>query len=103
MNKTKLYGIAMHDLEEAKTIVEQVLGHSMRPHDSSYRGGFYWRVDLPNEASIVLRKNYSAEFGDWKEAEFQEFPLLLYISPAAQSEQLLAMLDERNNVMKLLR
>lgn len=39
-----LYGIQVDDLEQARVQVEAALGVSLRPHESSYHGGDYFRL-----------------------------------------------------------
>ena len=74
-----LYGISAADLEEAKKAVEGVLGETLNPHESSYRCGAYYGLDLPHGGSITLQRNYDEFEDEWTEEEFKEIPFLLYV------------------------
>jgi len=87
MTHTDLYGFAHNDLEEARGIVERVLGVILESHHSLHYGEYYLGR-LPDEQSVHLRYNIDPLHDPrtdppeehFAEPDFRDSPLLLYVS-----------------------
>jgi len=62
------YGLRSDTLQQAAKTVGEVFGLRFDIHDSSYRGGDYFRVDVP-EGTIYIQSNYDVlEQGPFEES-----------------------------------
>ena len=85
MTKTfDLYGTKL-SLDAALRDVEAALGASFEPHESSYRGGDYYRF----ADSFVLQPNAELE-DELAEPAFPGACTLLYVTQVAKPDQLCA-------------
>ncbi len=73
-----IYGLLLPDIDEAKDIMEDILGVKMEPHDSLYLG-VYYETKLPSGIRLSLRSNYNKFDEAWREDQHKDFPTLLYI------------------------
>jgi hypothetical protein len=103
MNTFDLYGISVSSLTDAKECVGQALGLNLIAHESSHHCGDYWRIDLPEGASLILQQNYDRFDDEWTEAEFQDWPFLLYISKHPCADELQEKLREPVSLFAHLR
>lgn len=75
-----LYGSTL-DLESARRAAEAALGIFFEPHESSYRGGEYYRC----MDSFILQRNEELD-GEPKEPDFPGVPTLLFVSAVADAD-----------------
>jgi len=63
-----LYGFASASLEQARTLIESALTSTFIAHESSYRGGTYYRIGVESEEQFILQNNFDPlEGSGWKE------------------------------------
>lgn len=75
-----LYGVVEGDIESARAFLERAIQISFVPHESSFYGGEYFRIELPDHSSFMLLRNYNDTENEWLEEEYRGFPLLLYVN-----------------------
>jgi hypothetical protein len=80
-----LYGFEVEEIEEARQLVENVLGVRLDAHGSLYRGGEYYRKKF-GEGKLILQPNADLlwQEGDpleerYAETDFTNYPILLYL------------------------
>lgn len=86
MRTYDLYGFSSNTIAEVRAAVEQVANAVLAVHDSSYRGGEYYRVKNGDEEIILQRNKIDDE--DWAEEHFKEYPLILYIARTERGDEL---------------
>ncbi len=98
-----LYGCRLKDLEFAKMEVEHALDVKLKPHESDYHGGDYYRFDSSSGESFLLKRNFDAVEGEWFEDQFKEFPILLYVDKTQRPEEIEKRLQRSGPEFTLLR
>jgi hypothetical protein len=88
MQSYDLYGLYSDDLDSLAGIIGQVLGITFIPHDSSYRGGAYYRFGTPGQEELILQRNYDEIDQEVVESEFGAYPFLLYVGPTNRSREI---------------
>lgn|SRR5678815_366455 len=83
-----LYGVFADDIEDARSLVEQVLGITLQPHESGYRGGLYFRLHDVGKEHFILQRNFDAHEEEWLEPEHTEMPFILYVNETSRSREL---------------
>ncbi len=78
----------MDDLEVARSLVEAALGVRFNAHESSYRGGEYYKFDGLGLEEIILQRNFDPIENEYCEEEAAEYPILLYVSGSARSSEI---------------
>jgi hypothetical protein len=53
-----LYGISLGTLEGARQAIQKALGMTLKAHESSYRGGKYFRLHDVGREHFILQRNY---------------------------------------------
>lgn len=92
-----LYGSNL-DLEPSRQTVEAALSIELRPHESLYRGGDYYRYG----ETFILQRN--RELGDeLAEPDFSDVSTLLYVDKAERPEQVKALLESEGSFVLLRR
>lgn len=86
MRTYDIYGFVNVTMAEVKAGVEAAANTVLAVHDSSYRGGEYYRVKTGDE-EIILQQN-KIEHDEWAEEEFKEFPMILYIARTERGDEL---------------
>ena len=99
--QTNLFGVNSSNLEKAASILEKKLEVVFTLHESSFRGGDYYRYDNKNEDEIILQKNYDFVTQEWSEEEFSDYPFLLYISSRSNFNETISILDAEHNITLL--
>jgi len=97
-----LYGLTSSQMEYARVSVEHALGIKLQAHESSYRGGMYFRLNDVGQEHFILQRNYDGFDREWNEPEYQYVPFLLYVNETLRPEELQATLEHNRNI-KLLR
>lgn len=98
-----LYGIQVSSLDEARRLVEPVIGGTFVPHESSYHCGDYYRIDLLDDVSFILQKNHDSLDDMWTEEAFKEMPFLLYVSCYGKADEYKIGFNMYSGVIKHLR
>lgn len=80
MVASTLLGLATADLEAARATIEQGLGTQLRPHESLYRGGDYYRLSLPEGLELVVQRNLDGLDKEPAEPDFSSFGVLVYVN-----------------------
>lgn len=101
MSAFDIYGLLNIDLESAKTMVESVLGLKLQAHDSSYRGGSYYRQGTTGEENFILQNNI--DLIDGEPIDFPQYPILLYINHTDRSFEIRQMIESSQEKMILLK
>lgn len=106
MDKVKkiydLYGVFVNSIEEARSLVERVIGLEFHLHESSYRGGDYFRLHDVGREHFILQRNYDKFEREWFEQEYREAPFILYVNDTQRSDELHEVLTALPNI-RLLR
>jgi hypothetical protein len=80
-----LYGWPSMALEAAAETIERALGISTQLHDSSYRGGTYYRGADDGVEELILQTNFVDHDGYFAEADHPEHGVLVYVTdPSAE-------------------
>ena len=95
-----LFGLTGNDLADATTRIQCALGIAMSAHESSYRGGEYYRARDVGEEHFILQTNFDFTEGDWAEPQFSEHALLLYANEVSDAVTMVTALAP---IAKLLR
>lgn len=83
MSYYDLYGFRIDDMMAAKEIVENALKIKMEVHDSSFVGGYFmYRSEIGEE--FILKGNFDAEEDAFREPDYQESQVLLYIDESTE-------------------
>lgn len=100
MSRYDLYGVHADDVRDARVKVESALGIRMVPHESSYRGGEYFRIGNVDNENFILQSNYDSGEDEWAEPMHTNYPVLLYVS---ETDRDLEIADALNGIGELLR
>jgi len=88
MKSYDLYGFISDDLNELAKSLEHRLSVLFTLHESSYRGGTYYRSGIPGQEEFILQRNYDPLENELAEPEFPEYPIILYIGPTERSKEI---------------
>lgn len=88
-----LYGVMCATLDEARLLIERALGMQLKPHESLYFGGDYYRHEVPPSETLILRPNLDGIDGECAELDHPQYPFLLYIEGTHRSDSLNARLS----------
>jgi hypothetical protein len=83
-----LYGVLANSIEDACSAVERAIGERLNAHESSYRGGDYYRLHSVGQEHFILQRNFDEFEGEWHEENFQDMPFLLYVNETRRSDDL---------------
>lgn len=72
-----LYGAKGASLNSVVSAIEECLGIHLARHESSYRGGIYFRGEISG-CEIVVQWNAEDEDGCKVESEFEAYDVLVY-------------------------
>ncbi len=97
-----LYGVHADNIEEARSSVEKALGLKLHSHESSYRGGAYFRLHDVGKEHFILQQNYDSFEREWTEPEHSDSPFVLYVNESPRSEDIQRALRTKPNI-RLLR
>lgn len=104
MRTFDLYGFNSKDLEGTAKEVAECLAIEFASHDSSYRGGAYYRSGKAGSEEFILQRNLDFMDSEPIEASFPEYPLLLYVGPTMRSDEIRQLFSETfGSRAKLLR
>ena len=90
MKAHQLFGSTSMALQDATALLAQVLGKQFVLHDSDYRGGEYFRLELEG-VKLVLQRNFADEEGALAESSHQGFRLLLYLDGEVRSVETISL------------
>ncbi|MFE0021499.1 hypothetical protein [Amycolatopsis sp. NPDC059021] len=85
VNRFDLYGTRRLDVEEARTLVSDVIDVELRLHDSSYQGEYYGGRDSGGR-KIRVKVHGKDDEGYLDEEDFPDYKTLIYISGAASED-----------------
>jgi hypothetical protein len=98
----ELYGVALQSLDEARSVIEGLLGVTFVPRESSYLGAYL--LCRPSDSEkLLLRCNTDPIDGQAAEEEFPGEQLLLYVEGMRNVQQWRNVLLAKKNMFKLLR
>lgn len=80
-----VYGFESDDFEVARHIIEEALKIQFEAHDSFYIGDYY-RFRRDDGEEFLIKENFDEDLEDYREREFKEFPLLLYIEESTKEK-----------------
>jgi hypothetical protein len=89
-----LYGFVADDLAGIANRLATIMNINWTPHESSFRGGAYYRSGSPGREEFILQRNLELE-GELAEPDFNKYSILLYIGWTERSEELANMLLTR--------
>jgi hypothetical protein len=75
------FGIKSNDLESAARSIEAALGTELFPHESSFRGGDYFRAEILN-GTMLLQNNRDVLDGEPFEDSWPTDQFVLYLAGA---------------------
>lgn len=102
MKSYDLYGIKKLNLQTARSIIERALGISFQTHESSWRGGEYFRCGAKGEESFVLQLNMCDD-DEPAEIDFPQYLILLYIEDTIRSDEIQALITNQGEEFELTR
>ncbi|NEQ99689.1 MAG: hypothetical protein F6K30_23805 [Cyanothece sp. SIO2G6] len=81
-----VYGFKSDGMKAAKIIVESCLHIRLKARDSFFIGDYYKFVNEEGEEFSIKenRERYDEDEENYREPDFQEFPVLLYIDGASE-------------------
>jgi|RhiMetdeSRZDD1v2_1073273.scaffolds.fasta_scaffold925405_2 hypothetical protein len=88
MKSYDLYGFTSDNLDKLAESLGRTLGVTFSLHESSYRGGDYYRSGTPGQEEFVLQSNYDQIEDEIAEPEFPKYSTLLYVGPTDHSEEI---------------
>jgi hypothetical protein len=86
-----LYGFEAQEIDQIAEQLSKALGIAFGLHESSYRGGDYYRHGMPGEEELILQRNWDTVENEPIETTFANYPVLLYVGPTARSGELQAL------------
>lgn len=99
-----LYGFVSTDINNVASALAHLPGTKFIVHESSYRGGVYYRSGTAGKEEFILQSNFNPLENEYAEPEFQNYATLLYIGPTERSEEITNWFDtEMNTKAALLR
>lgn len=98
-----LYGSALSDIEEIKSILEFSLGVKFDAKDSGYQGGAYYKWGRADGENFVLKRNVDPLDGESAEMSFPSYKVLFYINDTVRSADLEKVILEKVEGFFLLR
>jgi hypothetical protein len=84
MNIFDAYGLRVNDLELARALIEDVIGH-MELHESSYVGEYYV-LTTSDEENYILQPNFRDD--DWAEENYKYCGYLLYVNESPKRDEI---------------
>ncbi|MGH3916428.1 MAG: hypothetical protein ACRDTC_23915 [Pseudonocardiaceae bacterium] len=75
-----LYGSRLLSLDDAARRLEAALGLVIQRHDSSYRGGDYYRGSGDAVEEVIVQQNFEDEEGYLAEPDFPDHEILVYVT-----------------------
>ena len=87
MSYYDLYGFKAKDINLVKEVIEASLNIKMNDHghDSDYSDG-YFMCEFDSGEEFVLNDNYDEGEQDYRETEYQGFPVLLYVNESTEEK-----------------
>ena len=98
-----LYGFASASLEQARTLIESALTSTFIAHESSYRGGTYYRIGVESEEHFILQNYFDPSEREWMETGFSEHQVLLYVAGTERADEIEKLLTGQISTATLLR
>ena len=83
-----LYDFVNTDIDEAAVTLEKILSITFIARESSYLGEYYSTPTIKNGEKITLEENFNKIEDDWAEAEFEQYPLILYVSNTRRADEI---------------
>ncbi|MFI1256500.1 hypothetical protein ACH4U6_22390 [Streptomyces netropsis] len=80
-----LYGAKFSSLKEAAEIMAAALGLEFSLHESSYRGGEYFRAHSKGFDKMTVEANWEDSEGYLAEPDYADHSILVYISNPCES------------------
>lgn len=103
MVSSNIYGSEEHDLEKVKSVIEDNLQIIFVAHNSSYRGGDYYRSGELNNEHFILQRNLDLIDNEPAEQDFLNYPIILYVEETGRSQEITASLGKIVPPLTLLR
>jgi hypothetical protein len=102
-----LYGFNKGDIQTLAAELGAHLNVSFAPHDSSYRGGEYFRASGRNKEDFILQQNFdalkNAADDAYAEPSFKEYKIMLYVSESDRADEIKRILLSRYDGAAFLR
>ena len=86
-----LYGFISDDLDGIADRLSTILNIKWTPHESSFRGGAYYRSGTLGHEEYILQRNLELD-DELAEPDFRDIPVLLYVGWTEHSEALTTLL-----------
>jgi hypothetical protein len=99
----ELYRVEATSLDEARSLIERLLGLSFEEHDSAYHGGRYYRSGDEAHEHFVLKENRDPFEDEPAEDSFPDARILLYVNDTTRSSELERTFNEGSKTIVLLR
>ena len=100
-----LYGLLNTDIDDAAGLLEKILSITFIARDSSFLGEYYSTSTIEDGEKFTLEENFNKIEEDWTEPEFEQYPLILYVSNTRRTQEIEEALKKAigENVMLLRR
>ncbi len=83
-----LYGLLNMSIDDAAAMLEKALSITLIARDSSYLGEYYSTQTVKGEEKFTLEKNFNKMEDDWTEPEFEQYPIILYVSNTRRAQEI---------------
>lgn len=97
-----LYGFSSADIDEAKVLLESVLGIKFDARNGDYQGGDYFQCGRVGNENFILKRNIDPYDGEPAELKFPDQQILLYINNTPRSVELQTLIKQRVGSLTLL-
>ena len=99
---TVLFGIRVSSLDEARSLIEKILGIHFEERESIFHGGRYFAFGKPSLRHIILQENVELDDEELAEPDFPDWRYLLYLIGTSEYPQVLAALQSEPELIATL-
>ncbi len=98
-----LYGFFGVTIDDVAANLEKALATTFVARDSSYKGEYY-NASGEGDENFDLEENFNKIEKDWTEPDFEQYPVILYVSDTRNAHEIEARMQKvMGKNMKLLR
>jgi uncharacterized protein YyaL (SSP411 family) len=82
-----LYGLLNMSIDEAAVMLEKIFSITFVARDSSFKGEYY-STSVDADEDLELQENFNKIEEDWTEPEFEQYPVILYVSDVRRAHEI---------------
>jgi hypothetical protein len=97
----ELFGSPTTDIAQVRAAVEGLLGCALEEHESAYVEGEYYRADLPDGESVVVKRNLDPFDQEPLEENFPEYPVLVYVDNTMRPSEIRSTMERQGDFVSL--